>query len=55
MIELNNDQLIVRFPEVHEDAKMAIDFQRTLRIPDDGTDYMLPPGLGSFPVRHVDD
>jgi len=30
---------------------VAIDFQRTLRIPDDGTDHALPPGLGSFPLH----
>jgi hypothetical protein len=34
---------------------MSIDFQRTLRIPDDGKDYPLPPGLGQFPMKHVDD
>lgn len=55
MMELRNDQLVVRFPEVHEDATVGIEFQRTLRIPDDGTDYPLPPGLGRFPLRHVDD
>jgi hypothetical protein len=55
MIELKNDHLQFSFPEVHADAKFSIDFQRTLRIPDDGTDYSLPPGLGSFPLRHVDD
>lgn len=55
MIELENDRLVFAFPEVHADAACAIDFQRTLRIPDDGTDYSLPPGLGRFPVRHVDD
>jgi hypothetical protein len=33
----------------------VITFMRTLRIPDDGRDYPLPPGLGSFPLRHVDD
>ncbi len=27
----------------------------TLRIPDDDSDYPLPPGLGRFPLRHVDD
>ena len=27
----------------------------TLRIPDDGRDYPLPPGLGRFPLRHLDD
>jgi hypothetical protein len=34
---------------------LGIRFQRTLRIPDDGKSYPLPPGLGSFPVRRVDD
>jgi hypothetical protein len=34
---------------------LRIDFQRTLRIPDDDKEYPLPPGLGSFPLRHVDD
>lgn len=32
-----------------------IDFQRTLRIPDDGKRYPLPPGLGRFPLRRVED
>lgn len=32
-----------------------LEFQRTLRIPDDGKLYPLPAGLGSFPLRHVDD
>ena len=36
-------------------GRMTIEFQRTLRIPDDGRDYFLPPGLGRFPLRHVDD
>ena len=55
MITLESDRLTFRFPEVHPDAACSIDFQRTLRIPDDGSDYSLPPGLGSFPLRHVDD
>lgn len=33
----------------------SVSFQRTLRIPDDGRSYPLPPGLGSFPVRNVMD
>ena len=28
---------------------------RTLRIPDDGKDYPLPPGMGRFPIRRVSD
>jgi hypothetical protein len=55
MIELNNDTLNFSFPEVHPSARFTVDFQRTLRIPDDGKDYPLPPGLGRFPMKHVDD
>lgn len=35
MIELKQDILVFSFPEVHRDAVLRIDFQRTLRIPDD--------------------
>ena len=55
MIEINNDSMVFSFPEVHASATLEIEFQRTLRIPDDDKDYPLPPGLGSFPLRHVDD
>jgi len=55
MIELKDNQLVIRFPEVHPDAELAIGFQRTLRIPDDDREYPLPAGLGLFPLRHVDD
>ena len=33
----------------------SLNFQRTLRIPDDGKTYPLPPGLGTFPVCRVED
>lgn len=33
----------------------TLDFERTLRIPDDGKTYPLPPGLGKFPIRKVED
>jgi hypothetical protein len=55
MIELRNDSLVFSFPQVHADARLEVDLQRTLRIPDDGKNYPLPPGLGRFPLRHVDD
>jgi hypothetical protein len=55
MIELKNNTLRFSFPEVHKDAHMTIQFQRTLRIPDDDEVHFLPPGLGAFPLRHVDD
>jgi hypothetical protein len=40
---------------VHEDARLTISFQRTLRIPDDGKTYPLPPGFSCFPLRHIED
>lgn len=62
MIELKKDVygqaqgcLEASFPEVSPDAKLTIRFHRTFRIPDDGRDYPLPPSLGTFPLRHIDD
>ena len=55
MIELKRNNLIFSFPELHPKAQLTIEMQRTLRIPDDGKTYPLPPGLGQFPLRHVDD
>lgn len=55
MITLQHEQLVFRFPHIDADAGVYIDFQRTLRLPDDGRDYHLPPGLGRFPLRHIED
>lgn len=55
MLELRNDRLTFSFPELHHDAVCHIEFQRTLRIPDDNRVYPLPPGLGRFPLLHIDD
>ena len=55
MIELQYDRLRFSFPDLHPDAKCEIAFQRTLRIPDDDKAWPLPPGLGRFPIVHVDD
>jgi hypothetical protein len=54
-IYLDGDGLTFDFSAYHADARLSIEFQRTLRIPDDGKEYPLPPGLGRFPVRHVED
>lgn len=35
---------------IHVGERLVLSFQRTLRIPDDGRTYPLPPGLGRFPV-----
>lgn len=55
MITLERQQLVIRFPDIHKHATARISFQRTLRIPDDGKDYPLPPGMGEFPLHHVED
>lgn len=55
MVELKDNELIFQFPEIHKDAVCRINFQRTLRIPDDNCAYPLPPGLGNFPLEHVED
>jgi hypothetical protein len=55
MLTLEHNRLTVRFPEIHPDAVCTIEFQRTLRIPDDNRTHNLPPGLGCFPLAHVDD
>lgn len=55
MITLEDDGLEVRFPDLHPSARLTIAFQRTLRIPEDGKEWPLPPGLGRFPLRHVED
>ena len=55
MVTLEGDRLVFRFPDVHEEARLTVTFQRTLRIPDDDRHYPLPPGLGAFPLRHVYD
>lgn len=55
MIELREEQLHFQFPGVHANASCNLEFVRTLRIPDDNREYDLPPGLGQFPLDHVDD
>ena len=45
--EVNNDTLFI--------DDFTISFQRTLRIPVDGKQYPLPPGLGKLPLYRVED
>ena len=55
MIYIKNNTLHISFPEIHKNACAKIEFQRTLRIPDNDTEHNLPPGLGKFPLRHIED
>lgn len=43
------------FPDLHEQSELAVQFERTLRIPDDGLKYPQPPSFGRLPLRHVED
>ncbi|MGG5817715.1 hypothetical protein [Falsiroseomonas sp. HW251] len=54
-VALHADTLRLEFPDLHPDAVLHVTFQRTLRVPDDATRYGLPPGLGRFPLRAVDE
>ena len=45
-VEVVEDQLVM--------GPVMVDFQRTLRIPETGL-HPLPPGLGRFPLRRVED
>lgn len=54
-LTLHRDVLTFDFTDLHPDAALRVTFQRTLRVPDDGRTHYLPPGLGAFPVRAVDD
>ena len=48
-------EVTVRDNEIVFGNDFSLDFQRTLRIPDDDRTYPLPPGLGAFPVCRVED
>ena len=39
--------------EIRVGERFAVAFQRTLRVPTDGREYPLPPGLGRLPVRET--
>lgn len=41
--------------EIHVGERFVMTCQRTLRIPDDGKAYPLPPGLGKIPIQSVGD
>ncbi len=55
MFFLEDNRLEIRFPEVNRAAGTTLEFHCTLRIPDDGRAYPLPPGLGCFPLHTVDE
>jgi hypothetical protein len=47
--------VVIEADTIRIGERFAVTFQRTLRIPDDGGAYPLPPGLGRLPVFKVED
>src|SRR5262249_25469154 len=47
-VSVENDEVLVG-------ERFSLAFQRTLRIPEDGRTYPLPPGLGRLPVLRAAD
>jgi hypothetical protein len=54
-LDAMNDRVRLAEGRIRVGDRLAISFQRTLRIPDDGRAYPLPPGLGLFPLRRASD
>src|SRR5687768_2901973 len=47
--------LVIELDAVRFGDRFTVRFERTLRVPDDGSQYPLPPGLGRFEVHKVED
>jgi hypothetical protein len=48
-------RVVVEGDSIQIGERFGVSFLRTLRIPDDGRIYPLPPGLGQFPLLRVED
>jgi hypothetical protein len=48
-------QVRVAADRIQVGDRFKVSFQRTLRVPDDGREYPLPPGLGPLPICAVKD
>ncbi|MFZ1430504.1 MAG: M12 family metallopeptidase [Geminicoccaceae bacterium] len=45
--------IVVGTDEIRLGERLAISFHRTLRLPEDGKSYPLPPGLGRLPIARA--
>jgi hypothetical protein len=54
-IEISKQKSELTFNFGNMTEKFVLNFQRTLRIPDDNKKYSLPPSIGQFPLEHVED
>jgi len=51
---LGESTLLFRFPEIHREVSCNIDFERTLRLPEQPKRRHPLPGAGLLPLRPVD-
>lgn len=47
--------VVIEAGRIRVGPRFAVTLHRTLRVPDDGRAYPLPPGLGTFPIHRVSD
>lgn len=47
--------IVLKDDRIHVGERFSFTLQRTLRLPDDGKTYPLPPGLGAFPILPISD
>lgn len=52
---MGQESSVVDFDQTIGIGGITVAFHRTLRIPDDGKVYPLPPSLGRFPIHRVED
>ncbi|KDQ09070.1 hypothetical protein BOTBODRAFT_37317 [Botryobasidium botryosum FD-172 SS1] len=53
--DLGLDEAVIEGYQVKVYDDLGISFQRTIRVPDNGKQYPLPPGLGAFKLHNVAD
>ncbi len=57
-IDRNNLNFLFSFKkgkDISAITNISIGFERTIRVPDDDKRHYLPPSLGNFPIRHIED
>lgn len=55
LLRLPKVKVVVEPKRVRIGERFSVSFQRTLRLPDDGKVYPLPPSLGNFPLHRAAD
>jgi hypothetical protein len=54
-VTVDHNTILFSNPQNPQNDFVGLSFERTIRIPDDGKVYPLPPSIDSFPICKVDD